>query len=271
MYSINVFVTFSLTELGMCKFWVTERRSKSSWWKNLPVHAIGLVLCSSILVLQVLEKFSTGGKETALITLGLIGVCFVIRRYYRGVQDRLRKMDPELLSPADAPSSRALPRNPDRLDPAKRTAVLLVGSYNGTGVHALMTIHRLFPGDYEQIVFASVGIVDSANFKGADEVENLEEQTQAALDRYIPVANRLGMAASTRKALGTDAVEESERLCAELAKEFPRSTFFSGKVVFQREKWYHWLLHNQTAYALQRRLEWQGMPMIVLPVRIREA
>jgi hypothetical protein len=56
-----------------------------------------------------------------------------------------------------------------------------------------------------------------------------------------------------------------------VSKEFPRSTFFSGKVVFQREKWYHWLLHNQTAYAIQRRLEWLGLPMIVLPVRVRDA
>jgi hypothetical protein len=66
-------------------------------------------------------------------------------------------------------------------------------------------------------------------------------------------------------------VDEAEKLCSQVSKEFPRSTFFSGKVVFQREKWYHWLLHNQTAYAIQRRLEWLGLPMIVLPVRVRDA
>ncbi|MBV8879957.1 MAG: APC family permease [Planctomycetaceae bacterium] len=271
MYSINVFVTFSLTELGMCRFWIAERRRQPGWLKHLPVHAVGLLLCSSILVLQLAEKFRDGGKETALITCSLIALCFLIRRYYRGVQARLCRIDPDRLASEDAPSSRALTENPSRLDPSKRTAVLLVGGYNGTGVHALLSIHRLFPGDYGQIVFVSVGVVDTANFKGVDEVQNLAEETQRSLDRYIALANRMGMAAATRCALGTDAVEEAEKLCSQVAREFPRSTFFSGKVVFQREKWYHWILHNQTAYAIQRRLEWQGMPMIVLPVRIREA
>jgi hypothetical protein len=39
--------------------------------------------------------------------------------------------------------------------------------------------------------------------------------------------------------------------------------------VFQRETWYHRLLHNQTAYAIQRRLQWSGQAMVILPVRVR--
>jgi hypothetical protein len=27
-------------------------------------------------------------------------------------------------------------------------------------------------------------------------------------------------------------------------------------------------LHNETAFAIQRRLQWQGLPMVVLPVRV---
>ena len=227
------------------------------------------MLCSAILVLQVSEKFLIGGWETLLITSGLIALCVVIRRYYRGVHRRLGEITPEKLAPAETSSSSALTENP-RLDPAQRTAVLLVGSYNGLGVHSVLTIFRMFPKDFPQLVFLSVGVVDSANFKGSDEVARLEVETQKSVDRYIALANRMGLAASTRIAVGTDAVDEAERLCSEFSKEFPRATFFSGKVVFQREKWYHWLLHNQTAHAIQRRLEWMGLPMIVLPVRVRE-
>jgi len=149
--------------------------------------------------------------------------------------------------------------------------VLLVGGYNGLGVHSVLTIWRMFPKDYPQIVFMSVGVVDSANFKGTEEVEHLQQETRKSLEAYVSLANRMGMAATTRVAIGTDAVDEAEKLCSLVSREFPRSTFFSGKVVFQKEKWYHWLLHNQTAYAIQRRLEWLGLPMIVLPVRVREA
>ena len=78
------------------------------------------------------------------------------------------------------------------------------------------------------------------------------------------------MAASSRMSLGTDPIQECEKLCLDLAKEFSRATFFAGKVVFQKPKWYHWILHNQTAQAIQQRLEWEGIPMFVLPVRVRE-
>lgn len=271
MYSINVFITFSLSNLGMVRFWVQDRREDPGWWHKMLIHGLALILCSSILVLQVTEKFMIGGWETAAITTLLIILCLVIRSYYRGVQERLSLITPEKLAPAETTSASAIPENPKKLDRNQRTAVLLVGGYNGLGVHSVLTIWRMFPKDYPQIVFLSVGVVDSANFKGSEEVDHLQAETQKSLDQYVKLANRMGMAATTRVAVGTDAVDEAEKLCSEVSREFPRATFFSGKVVFQREKWYHWLLHNQTAYAIQRRLEWLGLPMIVLPVRVREA
>jgi amino acid transporter len=270
MYSINVFITFSLTELGMCRFWVRERKQHKAWGRHLPIHATGLVLCSSILTLQVIEKYEAGGKETAVITLGLILLCFLIRHYYRGVQEKISLISADKLAPASMVAENALQENPKGLDPNARTAVLLVGGYNGLGVHSVMTIWRMFPNYYSQIVFVSVGVLDSGNFKGSEEVGRLEEETQKALDRYVALANRMGLAAATRKSIGTDPVEECDNLCHAIAREFPRSTFFSGKLVFHKEKWFHWLLHNQTAQSIQRRLEWSGISTIILPIRVRD-
>jgi hypothetical protein len=67
--------------------------------------------------------------------------------------------------------------------------------------------------------------------------------------------------------VGTDAVEEAEKLCLSTAREFPRSTFFAGQVIFRRETWVRRLLHNQTAYAIQRRLQWAGQNMVILAAR----
>jgi amino acid transporter len=268
MYSINVFVTFSLSELGMCKFWITERKSHPDWKRHLPVHATGLILCSSILVLQVSEKWTEGGRETAAITAGLIVFCFIIKAYYSRVQAKLAFISADKLAPPDMVSSRALKANPP-LVPGKRTAVLLVGGYNGLGVHSVLTLWRMFPDEFPQIMFVGVGVLESGNFKGQEDVDRLKGETHAALNLYIALANRLGFAASSRMTIGTDAIQECEKLCMDLAKDFPRSMFFAGKLVFQKPKWYHWILHNQTAQAIQRRLEWEGMPMIVLPVRVR--
>jgi amino acid transporter len=270
MYSINVFITFSLTELGMCKFWILGRKEHPEWRRHLPIHATGLILCSSILVLQVYEKYDAGGKETAVITVGLILLCFIIRHYYRQVQEKVNLISADTLAPSSMVSEKALAQNPETLDRTGRTAVLLVGGYNGLGVHSVMTIWRMFPSYYSQMVFVSVGVLDSGNFKGSEEVVRLQGETQKALDQYIALANRMGMAGIGRSSVGTDPVEECHKLCQGLAKEFPRSTFFSGKLVFQREKLFHWLLHNQTARSLQRKLEWEGISMVVLPIRLRD-
>ena len=72
-------------------------------------------------------------------------------------------------------------------------------------------------------------------------------------------------------ALGTDVVAEAAELCLAVAKEFPRATFFSGRLIFQRERWYQRVLHNETALAIQKRLQWAGRTMVMMPIRVREA
>ena len=58
-------------------------------------------------------------------------------------------------------------------------------------------------------------------------------------------------------------------LCAEILKEFPRAVFFLGKLIFAKEQLYYRLLHNETAFAIQRRLQFAGMQTVVLPIRVQ--
>jgi hypothetical protein len=91
------------------------------------------------------------------------------------------------------------------------------------------------------------------------------------LGRYKALATGLGLPAVTRFRIGTEVVAEAEALCVEVSREFPRSTFFTGKLIFQREKWWHRLLHNETAMAIQERLQWAGKTMVTMPIRVRES
>ena len=115
----------------------------------------------------------------------------------------------------------------------------------------------------------SIGVVDSGGFKGEGAVEALAASTQAMLDRYVELARRLGVPADARMAIGTDVVEEGEKLCLAIARDYPRVTFFAGKIIFQRERWWQRLLHNETAIAIQRRLQWAGRTMVIMPARVR--
>jgi amino acid transporter len=268
MYSINVFVTFSLSQLGMCRFWLQEHRQQHSSWKRaFLLHGVALVLCVFILVMVVAAKFTEGAWMTLLVTSALIALCWFIRNHYRGVRARVRQLS-EILD--DLPkSSHPVPATTP-LDPAQPTAAILVASYSGLGVHSLLAVMRTFPKHYKQVVFVSVAVLDSGNFKGAEEAVHLEAKVRADLEKYCEVARGLGVPATFRLADGIDPVAEAVKLCNKIGDEFPHAVFFGGKLVFQRETWWNRVLHNETAFAIQRRLQWLGRPMLVMPVRVGE-
>ncbi|HEX9049365.1 MAG TPA: APC family permease [Anaeromyxobacter sp.] len=261
MYSINVFVTFSLSQLAMLRYWVKTRTVGRR--RGLAIHGVAFALCVAILAGTVYEKGEQGGWVTILVTGLVVALCYVIRRHYAAVQESLRRLDTIL---------DALPPHPGGprpvLDPRAPTAILLVGGYGGLGVHQLLTVQRTFPGFFKNFVFVSVGVVDSASMKGVEEVDRVRLRTEQGLQRYVDLAHRLRLAADYRMEVGTEAVSTAEALCVEIAKEYPRSVVFAGKLVFQREHWFQRVLHNETAYALQRRLQFQGMSAMVLPVRV---
>lgn len=265
MYAINVFITFSLTQLAMCRFWVRARGREPGWRRGLAVHVIAAVLCVGILGVVVYEKFFEGAWLTLVVTAVLIGLCFLIRRYYRKVETTFARLSKQVES---LPPAAAGAPPPAELDLERPTAAVLVGSFGGLGVHSILAILRLFPNHYQQMVFVSVAVLDSGNFKGVAETERLAARTRESLEKYVAMANRLGLAATSMMRVGPDPVAEADELCAEVAQRFPNTTFFAGKLIFQREKWYHRLLHNETAEALQRRLQWRGLPLLILPARV---
>jgi amino acid transporter len=267
MYSINVFVTFSLSQAGMIRFWWMKetRRKYPDWARHLPLHLIGFVLCFGILVVNVLEKFTEGAWLTVVVTGAVVSLCMLIKRHYIGVHARLRRLD-QILNALP----QTTPKKELELQKKKPTAVLLVGGFSGLGIHALLTIMRLFPRYFVNVVFMSVGVIDSATFQGVEEVDRVREQTEEALRRYVELARGIGIPADYRFSIATEAVSESEKLAGEVAKEYERSIFFAGKLIFERERWWDRLLHNETALLVQRRLQFAGLPMVILPVRVLE-
>lgn len=263
MYSINVFLTFSLSELGMSRFFIKNRRKEKEWKKHLPVHLTGLTLCLTILIITSLEKFRVGGWLTLCITAVVIVLCYLTRAHYSKVRGGVRELD-ELLTSLPLKG----PVNTAPTDPKNMTAIQLVNSYNGFGVHTFLSIIRSFPGLYKNFIFLSVAEVDVGSFKGSDAVENLTKCTSCDLEKYVELARKLGFPAASRFDLGTDIVQTASNLCEATAKEFPRSTVFAGQSVFRQPNLLHKLLHNETAFAIQQELRWRGITTVILPIRI---
>jgi len=264
MYSINVFITFTLSMVGMCRHWWQERGHNPIWRRRFALFAGGGLLCAGILCVNVYEKFHIGGWVTIVVTGFCVGLAFLIHAYYNRVVARVKKLNDTLCHiEAHGEPNEADP------DPMGATAAVLVGGYSGLGVHTVLNAIRFAPNHFKNVVFISVGVVDAGNFKGADAVDDLKHHTETALGKYVDFARRLGFPATSFMSIGTDPVEELDHLCKEVMKKFPRAIIFAGQLVFQRDTWYQRLLHNQTAHSLQRRLQWAGVPMVILPTRVR--
>lgn len=263
MYSINVFLTFSMTLLAMCRLWWGRRRERADWKKQISIHVVGLVMCVTILTITVIEKFDVGGWITLAVTAVVIGTCFLIRRRYTLVNRKLASLYHQLL---DTPRREGPPAGQPETD--RRIAAILVGGYGGLGIHTFLSTVHDFPDHFKGAVFLSVGVIDSREFKGAGTADQLKASVQGQLDKYVAFAQGQGVPATSRLAIGTDAVAEAEKLCLQVAREFPNITFFAGKIIFEREHWYQWLLHNETAYAIQKRLQWAGRMVVVVPAKV---
>ncbi|OGP85676.1 MAG: amino acid transporter [Deltaproteobacteria bacterium RBG_16_58_17] len=263
MYSINVFLTFSLSQFGMAKFFFQNREKDKDWARHIVIHLIGLILCLTILILTVYEKFGEGGWVTLVITSALIGLCYLIRSHYRKVRAGVRELE-EIV--ASVPSGHVPNEEPPNTN--ERTAILLVSGYNGFGLHSWLSVFREFPKLYRNFIFVSVAEIDSGVFKGAAEIEALKASISDQLAKYVKLARSYGYAADSRIQVGTDVVETATHLCQSIVQEFPKATVFTGKLVFRHEYPFQKILHNETAFAIQRRLQWVGITTVILPILV---
>ena len=224
--------------------------------------AFGAVVCVGILITNVCMKLFEGGWMTVAVTSSVVAVAYLIHSYYRGLGEKLKKLDATLTKLVAAPNP-----NEAEPDPAKPTAVILVSGYSGLGVHTMLNSLRFVPGHFSNFVFVSVGVVDSGNFKGSDAVEALRQHTKETLAKYVTLARSLGMPARSYAAIATDAVDELEKVCLEVSHDFPNATSLRDSSSFiKRRGWIDCC--KQTASSLQRRLQWAGFPMVILPCRV---
>ena len=262
LYSFCVFVTFLLSQAGMTRYWLQHR--ENGWIRRATVSVLAAVLSTVVMAALLLTHgMGTAGIAAAAI-LALAILCWFVRRHYRHVGRNLERLRP---LPAAAES------DPYRRDLASRdkdapTAVFLVSGYNGTGMHTLLGVQRLFPNYFRQMVFASVGLVDFDRFKGEREITSLRSTVETEVGRYITLVERWGFPAEARAGYGVDVSEELEALCAKIATDYPRSVFFCGDLVFQLPTSVTKMLHDQTAEDLQRRLHLRGLPLFVIPIRV---
>ncbi|MBI4831110.1 MAG: APC family permease [Candidatus Lindowbacteria bacterium] len=273
LYSINVFITFTLSQLGMVRHWWQSRNEVQNWPKKLLINGVGLVLTTFILISVTVIKFNEGGWITLFITGTLIVLAILIKRHYDNTFKLLRKLD-DLVMVADS-SEPVLPaeavngaKQGPKFDARAKTAVVLVNGFNGLGLHTLFGVIRLFGEGFRNFVFVQVGVIDAGTFKGTADIEHLDKHTKTEVKRYVEFMQRNGYYAEGFTSIGNDAVEEITKIATRILERFPNAVFFGGQLVFPNDSFLTRVLHNYITFTIQRRLYRQGIPFIIVPVRV---
>ena len=82
----------------------------------------------------------------------------------------MRRIDETLLDIPVRPHGEANTEIP----PDEPVAVMLVNGFTGMGIHTVLSVQNLFPHQFKNYLFLSVGVIDSENFKGVAEIDALQ-------------------------------------------------------------------------------------------------
>jgi len=272
LYSINVFITFCLSQLGMVKHWWQVRSEVKKWFRKFAINGIGLAMTSFILISVTVVKFQEGGWITLVITGTLIVFMLLVKLSYQRVDGLIKDLNGivEEVEYTQPVSQIPVNREKDKpFDLKDKTAVVIVKDFTGVGIETIFQIFRSFERDFKNFIFIQVGLIDAAAFRGTAELESVKKKVESELGRYVNLVRRHGYHSEGVTLFGIDTAEQIEKYIPELLKNYPNATFFGGQIIFPRLAIFSRLLHNHTLFAIQKKLFRKGIRLYVLPVELK--
>lgn len=211
LYAIGVFLSFTLAQIGMVFRW-WKTRSKG-WPAKLAINAIGGVVTFIVLLIFAVTKFKEGAWIVVIVIPLLILFFYQVRRHYEAVAEQLR-----------------LPENYVSTDvPTEHLIVVPIGGVNRVVMNTINYAKKL-NGD---VVALYVAFEE-------EEVEKMEKRWEK-----LDLGVRLVVTRSRFRSVITpllrfiDKLNEENRQITVLIPEFIPA------------RWWHRLLHNQTALMIR--------------------
>jgi amino acid transporter len=262
LYSINVFLTFTLSLTGLVRHGFRHRGRSKGWRTRLTIATLALIVAASILVTLFIAKFFQGAWIAVLLT-GLLASCgYWVRDHYRRFDATMEQTFDALLARPGAVAE------PPRNAPMKRPVGVVTGPHGGAGLHALMHAQRLFRGQFDSVVIISAGEVDAEAYGGHEALERLKQDVGERCAKIVAWCRDHGLPAKVYTGFSTDAVQTLEKLCVKAQADYPNIVFVATRPITRPHGWASTIMHGGTALSLQRRLHAHDAPLIVLPMRV---
>jgi len=120
LYTVGVFVAFTLSQAGMVRHWWKLRHDEAGWRTRAAFNGVGALATGTVAIIVGIAKFALGAWMVLVLIPVLIAVMWAIQRHYRTVHDALT------LERADAPLRVIAPR-----------VVVPVSRFDRAALHAL--------------------------------------------------------------------------------------------------------------------------------------
>ena len=236
LYSVGVFISFTLSQSGMLKRWVTHR--EGNWRRKAAVNGLGAIATAITCVVVAVNKFFDGAWLVLLLIPLLVIMMLRIRRHYDKVRDNL-----------------AIPANGKELilsKPTENYIVLPVQSVNKSFVKAL---------NYAMTLGGIIEIYHISTDK--TQTEHLRQQ-YAKLNVDFPLVVEEAPYRNVNEMLLAHVDKRQHEL-----KEHQMLTVVLPQFVIRQ--WWHNVLHNQTSIRLRSSmLKMRNVAVITIPYIINE-
>ncbi|HKW78072.1 MAG TPA: APC family permease [Candidatus Limnocylindria bacterium] len=87
LYTVGVFIAFTLSQAGMVRRWA--RRRGRGWLESAAINALGAAATGVVAVVVGVSKFEGGAWMVVAIIPLLVALLYAINRHYRMIEDRL--------------------------------------------------------------------------------------------------------------------------------------------------------------------------------------
>ncbi|MFF9478324.1 APC family permease [Streptomyces sp. NPDC014733] len=226
LYIVGVFVSFTLSQIGMVRHWNRHLRTEKSpaarnrMHRSRAINAFGATLTGLVLVVVLLTKF-THGAWVALLGMVIFFVTMTaIRRHYDRVSEEIAAED----TPDD-----------DIVRPSRVHSLVLVSKVHKPTLRAL-NYAKLMRSDTLEAVSVDVDQADTKALRAEWERRGIEVPLKVLASPYREITRPV-----------VDHVKS-------LRRESPRDVVSVYIPEYVVGHWYEHLLHNQSALRLKGRL-----------------
>ena len=242
LYVVGVFISFTLSQLGMIRHWNKQLRSRQSGQERMAVlrsravNIVGFMMTGLVLLIVLATKFTHGAWITLLMIAIAFGVQISIHRHYETVSAQLRVDD----------------WNARRALPTRVRALVLVSSLSRPAMRAVAAARASSPTSIELVSVAA-----------DDEEENkiLRQWKESGLP--VPLT------------LLSAPYRDISSVIVQYVRSRRRATPTEMLVVYMPQflvtHWWENLLHNQSALRLRAALlDVPGVVITVVPWKLGE-